>query len=86
MDVLPGDQSERILMGETALKVWREYRGRTLKKWPLGPVSGLRSCGNSKRAIASPEEAVIARLADGMGVPAASISPEDYLTDPPELG
>jgi transcriptional regulator with XRE-family HTH domain len=77
-DYLPSDHSEGILMGESALKVWREYRGRTV-------AEVADSAGLSPEALIALEEREAPldlqtrdNLARALDVPASWIEREEH--------
>jgi transcriptional regulator with XRE-family HTH domain len=77
-DYLPGDQTERILTGETALKVWREHRARDLDEVAA-------SAGLTPEVLEAIEERRLPldeenrnRLAAVLGVPPSWIEREEY--------
>ncbi len=73
-DFLPADQVDRLLAGESALRVWREYRGLTLDALAAGAAAQGKPVGKSHlshvetgRAHASLE--LMAALARALQVP-----------------
>jgi transcriptional regulator with XRE-family HTH domain len=77
-DYLPADQTERVLRGETALKVWCERRGRD-----RGDVAA--SAGLSPEVLEALEERTLPldeettnKLAAALNVPPSWIAREEY--------
>jgi mRNA interferase RelE/StbE len=73
-DYLPADQVDRLLAGETALRVWREYRGLTLdglaaKAAEYGAEVGKSHLSHIETGRARASLDLMAALAKALGVP-----------------
>ena len=49
-ELIPARFAERILDGESPVRVWREYRGISVKDWPQAPRSARLVCPRSRAA------------------------------------
>ncbi len=66
-DYLPGEQTERILNGETALRVWRERRG-------LAVEDVAKSAGISSETLIGLENRTLPLDVQTVGLLAAALS------------
>lgn len=76
-EYLPLEMVDQIMAGESALRVWRQYRGKTLND--LSKLTGLTQASLSRIECEAqrPKPATWRTLADALGVTVDDILPLD---------
>ena len=75
-EYLPAEMVDRILIGESALRVWRKYRGMTLDQLAAATGSRKSTLSEIENGKAQGKPALWRSLADALRVSTDDILPE----------
>ena len=76
-EYLPAEMVDRILAGESALRVWRKYRGMTIRQLSEAVGMGLSFLSEIENSNRRGSPALWRKLAEALNVSADDILPED---------